>query len=567
MREGICVEKRLVPMGRAAWLVVWLGVFVLTMLPQVGSAPIATAQGTINLTANGSSGSLTLPQGEMAYLAVSGLSPSATFGVYWYTGGGCGVGLAGSQGNLLADESGAWNGTLDSVPVTPTTWWVRVDDGVDRSNCVAITWSAVISSPTTVPTQVPPTAIPPSPTQIPPTPTLEPSPTPDLGPLGLTVNGGPGPLISRAGDTALLQMTGLQPGVGFALRLSNQPTCTAEYVVISFNGNASTTRLQEVGVFGPNQSYSYLVVQGTRTSNCVTITIPPTATVPATNTAEPTAATSIPTTTVEPTATSTSTTTATTTPEATAMGTTVSTATTTPNPTATNPPDPTATTTPVPQSIVLMADGSLGPLTVPVGTSLALVGTGLTANGPFTHATYGGGDCGLGLITVQDLVADAAGEWIGGNLSSSTPVTWWIRVTDGPNNSNCVEITWDAGSATNTPVVTATATATSTATATLAPTSTATAAVTSTPAPSATSTPTATSVSPGTVTPTEMVTATMTMAPIDPTPTATSPVSALPSTGGSDNGASPGMLGVLLGMSLALLVLAVIQVDRKNRSR
>src|SRR5687768_9513115 len=94
--------------------------------------------------------------------------------------------------------------------------------------------------------------------------------------------------------------------------------------------------------------------------------------------------------------------------------------------------------------ISLTINGSAGPITVPVNTNLPIVATGLTPLDTFTYAAYQGGDCGLGLVATQDLEADAAGVWDWSSLSFSTPTTLRIRVTDGPNNSNCVQITWQA---------------------------------------------------------------------------------------------------------------------------
>ena len=115
-------------------------------------------------------------------------------------------------------------------------------------------------------------------------------------------------------------------------------------------------------------------------------------------------------------------------------------------------------------AINLTVNGSVGPITVPVNTSLPILATGLTPLGTFTYTAYQGGDCGLGLVAAQDLEADAAGVWNWSSLSFSTPTTLWIRVSDGPNNSNCVQITWQTvnPTATSTPTPDPTGTATAT---------------------------------------------------------------------------------------------------------
>ncbi len=545
----------------------------------VANSPGASAQGSIALLVNGSGGPVTVPLGTDVALSVSGLNPSSSFTVAWYTGADCGLGILAGTLSDIASDIGSYDSGLGAQPNTPASWQIRVDDGTNRSNCVQVTWEAQPDSPTPIPpatnTPVPTATYTPVPTATY-TPSPEPSPTPDPGPLGLTVNGGPGPITGKAGGTALLEMTGLIPGIGFELHLVLQPTCAIVDRPSTFNGSASSTRSQEVGIFAAGQSYSYLLVQGTRTSNCVTITVPPFGTATATSTAVPTATfTPVPTVTPSPTATSTvtpspepSSTPTNTVPTATTTA--IPTSTTTPTPTATSTPLPTATNTPIPHGIALTADGSPGPLTVAVGTVLPLVGTGLTANGPFTYAAYDGGDCGLDLMAAQDFMADEEGEWTGSSLSSDQPVTWWIRLTDGPNNSNCVQISWQTAvpspSPTPTTPVTATptATATSTATSTAVPTatSTSTAAATDPAEPTSTGDPTATATADSTVVPTHDAPATDPT--VVPTLSPTSPVSALPNTGDGGSGTSPAMLGVLIGMSLALLVLAATQIGRRT---
>ena len=332
--------NRCQPLGWIVRLGLLLGVACALVVPS--GIPSADAQGAPTLLVNGSEGPLTVPLGADLNVSLTGLVPDSSLTVAWYVGADCGLGFSGVE-NGSASDTGTYSGTLESPSGAPATWFVRATNGPNNSNCVQVSWISAPQSPTPDPTAT--TAPPPTPTPtIPPSPTPtvtpspEPSPTPDPGPLVLTVNGGAGPLIARAGDTAVLEMTGLVPLRDFQLHLSLQPTCTDAVTEIPFTGSASSYRYQVVGVFSAGSTYSYRVVQDGRTSNCVTISIPAASTATATSTTVPTATATVTVTpSPEPTATAsaTSTTIPTSTPSPTV----------TPVPTGTMPPTATATST------------------------------------------------------------------------------------------------------------------------------------------------------------------------------------------------------------------------------
>ena len=601
--------------SRSTWLTRFVAVTLL-LLVALGITHIPTntsAQSSILVTTrDGGPGPIVASVDSTVAFMVSGLVPGVEFEASAWRDGECLTGTQlGSSETYRADANGNWSEGSVWTNVTQT-WGIVATQGANVSNCFVVTWAN-------------------------PTPTPTPSPTPE--PLVMTINGGPGPVTGTAGGTAVLGVTGLTPLEGFELHFTNGPTCTASYTPLYFTGVPRSSENITVGTFAPNQSYSYLAVQGGRTSNCVTISVPPEPT--ATNTPPPTA-TSTPEPTATPvplvmtvnggpgTVTGTSGGTAnlgisgltpledfelrfTNGPTCTASfsplqqaGVPSSSTTITIGPFAPNQSysylavqggrSSNCVTITIPPDLTMTSNGSLGPIEVPVRTSVPLYASGAPANTQIRLVIFRDSSC-QSMIGDAHKISDANGEADFGIIGLGSPNTWSFQLRYEGFFSNCLVVTWFAPTATpepptptatpeptatntpeptatNTPEPTATNTPEPTATSTPEPTATSTpeptATATNTPVPTSTSTPVATATNTpqpiATSTPSPTSTATGGQGTIpSPSPSPTVPITELPNTGSGSNPTALAV-GMMLAFAIAFGLFALIANGRRRRS-